>query len=543
MTSEAQSESDHSEDLLNVGAVGQEDTGGDSGVDMSCSTVAPDHPNALGESSQTVTPVTQKLDEKLEGAASVAPEAINGEIQVNRPNRWDTSASLYCAKNGTSHSYLLDFELQRCPLCGQDVSQPEFKQGTSRRSSTSSWESESAVTDSDPGATLGKCTGIEDKRVQHAVEYRDAGGLTITVKEFNSPFNFNQERSRATANVGTILKIVTVLNTSVPRNSSWFDYEVRKLERDMPLIENPKYSMHIGCRKLVIQSHLFIRTLQEVCSYNTGSLLDARVIELQEPYAVIGHHLDKLKARRKDLSEEMADNANEVAPTSSQQELCDHLDVVIEYIDVIYQDFIGQELTCHASTPPKCTYRMLWLLYKPGSTVYVDTSGKWDAYVFESIEFDEAVLSTPSEDLRPCRIRLWNLDFDGRLVTRRRKIVVLQPFTSERDILSLKVVPSEYWDALDHGELRAKLENEGKKWYGLLLGSQVNYSGELANRRKRWVSSQCKCFSRTAFDGAEEVLTKCNSAGRASFCGLCCILRIRSQLERTVRWRRPAFWL
>lgn len=455
----------------------QQDEGGDNGI----KTRAPaDHKQETllqeGKEDQ------QQRNVEGEGAGHVQGDANDKKAKSKKRPEWK-NVSLYCPVSGALHSNLLDFKMDQCPMCDQVIAKAK-KSLSQQPESESEAESESEV--EDPTAENAG-PDAELVNIQHAVEYKDAGGLTITVKDWARSFNLDEARHQAMAKLkdNPILKVVTVLTTSVPRNSSWLPFEVERLEQDMPLIENPKYSFAISSRKLVVLSRPFISALQEVCLYDTGRMLEAETIEFEEPYSVIAHHLDELGAYKQRLERNIVDNA--VESTSSDKETCDHLGVVLDYINEIFQDRIRHEVARYGKEPAMCTHRMLWFLFKPGRTVYVENDGNWDACVVESVDMGDNVLSSLSAKVEPCVLSLWCLDFDGRYVTRVRTSATIHPFSGEKPITSLKVVPSECFDEHDGGALRVRLENEGRKWYGLLKGSQVHYSGELASRGKKWV--------------------------------------------------------
>ena len=67
-------------------------------------------------------------------------------------------------------------------------------------------------------------------------------------------------------------------------------------------------------------------------------------------------------------------------------------------------------------------------------------------------------------------------DFDGTIVGRRPYRLIISPFQGEREIASLKIVPAQYIDAIDLTQ-RKRLEDRGEKFWGMLLGKQMDYKG------------------------------------------------------------------
>jgi hypothetical protein len=134
---------------------------------------------------------------------------------------------------------------------------------------------------------------------------------------------------------------------------------------------------------------------------------------------------------------------------------------------------------------------MLWLLFKPGKTVYMESGGQLYAYVIRSMEVDKGILSATSRLQSPQYVvELWNLDFDGRFVGRTCTLVTIAHFDGERQVTSLKIFPCEFIDRQDNGETRRNLEDLGAKWYSYLRGRQLFYSGELIGPPKRQVNTR-----------------------------------------------------
>lgn len=207
-------------------------------------------------------------------------------------------------------------------------------------------------------------------------------------------------------------------------------------------------------------------------------------MELDEPYAVIGHHLRELESLRQGPQDSALD------PKTTE-----HLGLLLDYLHTnVYKDKIDAERILHLKD--LCTFQMLWLLFKPGTTVYLEFRGNLEAYVVQSVVSDPAILSDVKQRLEPYKIKLWSLRYDGRFVGRTSTEVVLPPFGGERAITSLKVFPCEYRDKTDGGKTKRQLEENGRKWYNLLLGKQMRYHGELFDQRSLEARLQTKTTTR-----------------------------------------------
>lgn len=119
---------------------------------------------------------------------------------------------------------------------------------------------------------------------------------------------------------------------------------------------------------------------------------------------------------------------------------------------------------------------MLWLLYKPGSTVYVDSNGKTEAYIVKKMKTDDALPDMQaSKSLKSYELRLWNLSFDGEHISRASRTVYISSFDNELLISDLTAVPARFVDQTDGGRTRRNLVELGRKWYGLIQGAQQQH--------------------------------------------------------------------
>jgi hypothetical protein len=182
-------------------------------------------------------------------------------------------------------------------------------------------------------------------------------------------------------------------------------------------------------------------------------------------------------------------NDNAAQPVCDK-ETFDHLVLLFEFLKTSnYTTHISEEQERH--TRNLCTFRMLWLLFKPGQTVYMESAGQLYAYVIKSMEVDKRINSaTPRRISQPYVIELWNLDFDGDYVARSAHTVTIANFDGERQVTSLKIFPCEFIDRQDGGKTRKNLEDLGAKWYDYLRGHQLFYSGELMGPSKRQVNTR-----------------------------------------------------
>lgn len=286
-------------------------------------------------------------------------------------------------------------------------------------------------------------------------------------------------------------QLISVVDINVSVGRSRGDYS-RTRYRFSGIIQRPDMAPALVTTKFIIQSMPFMAVLESSLIYDPGFELDSESLEIPEPFALIAHHLDKLKGKKQELDKLNESFLSSVPPPPGQdrraatRETAWALDVVLKFMARTLEEQMAKERELHARDKPLCTFRMLWMLFVPGKTVYVRTGTQVFASVLESVTPKGAgCLSGPSHRLGPYELQLWYLDYDGnsQSVTRHPKSVQISPFIGEREILSLDVVPCDIWDRMDGGKLRAKLEALGDKWFGLLPGQYGHYEGQLHDGR------------------------------------------------------------
>lgn len=327
--------------------------------------------------------------------------------------------------------------------------------------------------------------------ISHSIGYLDIIKKPITEVKWPGPFDLNKARYSKQGDVDPekpgqpveppVFRVHTTLSTSIPTSeySQWYSDGIKRVT-DEGILDNPDIFVSVAEIRITICSSALIKAITTVVS-NTGLLsLENNVLQFKDPFQLIAHHFTEFE----DLC------ANPVQDGIEDPELtASHLDMLLGYLKPFYGSRITEERERHARNV--CTYRMMWLLFKPGVTVYSESEGRLAAYVVQDVEVDNSILhASPEDRLKPYVIHLWNLDFDGRYVGRCATSVTIGEFDGERQITSLKVIPCEFIDRGDDGTTRRNMEEKGRRWYGLLCGGQVYYSGDLLGASLRQVCIQ-----------------------------------------------------
>ncbi|KAK0716572.1 hypothetical protein B0T21DRAFT_454345 [Apiosordaria backusii] len=437
------------------------------------SDVTPDLANAA-----TATTTAQTPEDTVQAETPATKDTPTDADTYPPKPEWQQSAPIWCTKNGRSHIALIDFGYNECPLCSQDLTDKRLKV---------------------PGAPQDGdelTDGAQDDqhtKISHSIEYVDSGENRIATQPWSGPFDLQTARKGITEKEPSVFNIVTLLKTSHISEKRRYEFEVKDILRT-GILNNPNISVNILSTRITINSQALIKVLGDHVDYYPGISFGGKVLELEEPYAVVAHHIAELEEYRASYhpgDEEGAGKevAGAVAEKHCDKETFDHLGLMLDFVkNSVWKDKILQEQDRHARN--SCTFQMLWFLFKPGDTVYVENRGKLSAFVVQEVGTDKAILSDTKHIYKSYRIVLWSLRYDGRFVGRSSTEMIIPHFDGERLITSLKVFPAKFYDNIHGMEMRTALERNGKRWYELLRGQQVHYQGEFFEKRKEGGDAQ-----------------------------------------------------
>lgn len=394
----------------------------------------------------------------------------------------DSKTLLYCRETGYRHSILQEFGIGKCPACSEELSP----------------KSRTVERDDAEGKGEEKPTA-ENSEIAFEVEYEDEGGKRVGQKNWPGPFDLQEARKGVVIqDQHSILRVVSVLRTSFPADEDRSPMSLKTL-KDQDVLNDPSVSIRVHSTKLVVYSQRFLKVLRSFVSYYPEINLEAKSVVIEEPYCVVAHHLRELREfqqthnYQKNAESSAATRDGNVDSLEYDEETNRHIDTILGFVrKPKWEESVKMEESRYSHTPPTCTYQMLWLLYKPGDTVYTESNGKPAASVIQSVKVDPAVLSLQPDKLMPYKLTIWYLDFDGRHVRRWSRVVTIAPFEGEKEISTLSVVPCEIFDQFDSGKRRSMLETEGERWYQLLSPKQVRYVGDTIGLPKRKVSNHSR---------------------------------------------------
>lgn len=145
---------------------------------------------------------------------------------------------------------------------------------------------------------------------------------------------------------------------------------------------------------------------------------------------------------------------------------------------------VRDELERYKRPKPTCTYDMLWMLFKPGTDIYLDfhENKVYDAFVFRSL-----IVDFESGAATDYNIRYWcmqgGLTFLGPGETFSEGV---DPFAGEKEVADLSIFPCKFMTAEKHGTTHAvrheQLVKRGKMFFHLMKGVQyMSFDGKSAD--------------------------------------------------------------
>lgn len=382
------------------------------------------------------------------------------------------TAPLFCPVSMRSHGILMDYRIFTCPLCHQSLTSKSRRDS----SSVSGTVSSSEESDDEPDIKL----------VVNTVDMRDTHDDCIQRTPWPATFDLQEARKNVVHN-NLAFEVVTVLETSVLGTRGNPPNSYRNQTRSATdILDNATIDIEVRQTTITVHSRDLVRMMKSVVTYYPGVNLNGNTVRLAEPFALITHHYSQLETF---LAKAEDSTALQEGKAQKREKNMVHrqLESLLEFVkQPKYHSPVEEEIARNAKG--LCTFRMLWYLFRPGSTVYLSRDGRLSAKVISHVNVDERILRPEAKWISPYEITLWYLDFDGRHVGRSEETVSIPAFEGERLVTSLRLFPVEYRDNADGGETKRELEELGRRWFDYLLGAQAHYNGELIGPLSRQVS-------------------------------------------------------
>lgn len=327
--------------------------------------------------------------------------------------------------------------------------------------------------------------------IQYLNRFVDRQGQLIALDPWPEALDLDYERGKQASwnsrHRKPIIQLITIVRTNIGINS----YSTNNYRDTRRILSDPRVAAEFVRREVVIDSVRIVDAFKAIITYYPGLELRGITMTVPEPYCVFYHYYEELKTFQKahDSSLERPVEAKEpettpTGPETHNLEMTEHLNIVRDFIEGQNLQEVELERKRHLQNPPVATYRMMWLLFKPGTRVYNFISGRATAGVVISVQTDSGPQRPGLRSLK-----FWTLDFDGFKLGRRELSHNFRPFDGEKRVSELPVSPCELYDAQDNNRLRNKLIDRGKMFWRILPGAQVEYEGKLPDEAIEWVSS------------------------------------------------------
>ncbi|ROW03607.1 hypothetical protein VPNG_07168 [Cytospora leucostoma] len=393
-----------------------------------------------------------------------------------------SSAPLWCPVTLRSHASLVEWGVSFCESCKQNLTPPEKKLAEDNK--------DEKKEDNDEGKEE---VDKKDQDIAYKIKFLDEEGFIISVNTWHEQLDLDRERQSITklGSAKPIIEVISVVRTDIAENDhSWNDRD--GLFQD--IIKDPNVTVDHGGREIVVNSRPILTALRRIITYYPGLQLIGQSFTLEPPYCVYYHHMQDIRAYQLTWTGADGYETRQKHPmekrkgfTPCNEETYNHLNMLRDVMEEHQElETVTDEIDRYRRSPPVATYRMLWLLLKPGTTVYANLGGSLAACVISSVTF-KVVVGKPPEKYR---VNMWYLDFDGVKLGRCKCSIDVKPFDGEREITHLDVIPSKYYDNEDGGALRRRLVARGEKYFGLLSGAQVDYEGETLGDQRRWIQGR-----------------------------------------------------
>ena len=153
---------------------------------------------------------------------------------------------------------------------------------------------------------------------------------------------------------------------------------------------------------MTIYSRKLLNALRDVVAYYPGETLLGDEIKFYEPYRLLCHHIEELRAYK--------NNQPEWHDEAYRQECSEHIDILLKYFDDRYGKALNDERARWARPNPVCTFEYLWLLLKPGEACYRIRDGQTNPCITQQVSSYSGLVQKKAVKYV---IDAWNIDFDG----------------------------------------------------------------------------------------------------------------------------------
>lgn len=477
----------------------------------------PDQRDQTADQPETEAPATPTVEQISQSPPSEGPhvsrkdkkpvsepeaQIVGCEVQSTSVAKPRASASLWCPVRARNHANLIEFGLELCPLCSQDLKPPP-ETGASETQAKSVEANDEASDEvaregshSDDGSQSDNDSEASSVTVpKFSIQFLDNSGEHVALRRWHEILDLETERAKMSRQNNPSVDTVTLVATSL--SSEWRKFMAPRQLEDLAdgFLTNPNYTMEIDCLRVDIGSEYIRQALRQIVVYSPEPRPHYEFMFITMPFCLFYHHWDAIKAYQRTFKgAEDYDESSEGAEIGKQKagfKPCDeitynHLTELRNAIESQNMAAVLEEKKRHEQSPALAIFGMLWLLLKPSTTVYTKIHGKLAACVIKAFEFSPPF--TLRKESNAYKVQLWHLQYDGKVLGRHKLIRYINRFEGEKRLIDLEIIPAEFYDAYDGGILRKRLEARGEKYFNFISGPrQVEYRGESLGNVAYWV--------------------------------------------------------
>ena len=306
-------------------------------------------------------------------------------------------------------------------------------------------------------------------------EYKDIDAGTIGFLQFNTPRISLTTKQRKSMCTGSTPEIPVVERLCIIQTTYKARSQISKAE--LQAIDTTNGSILI-----TINSPYILNVLRAIVDYFPGrNLSDNTLQSLKFPYSVLSCHRTQLM--------EYKAHHSELHDSKYIKECNSHIDEVVRFLDQEFQE-LHEEQRRWSQGEPTISFDKLWLLFKPGQTLYARGGGCLHPYIC-CARNDRVDYTKGGKDYV---VVGWNIDFDGITFGRSLRAFSIPKFSGEMNITALKVFPTSFYDEEENEDtLHRRLIASGKKFFNVSKKPcYLEYTGVTINAPKQKV---CHSFN------------------------------------------------
>ena len=156
-----------------------------------------------------------------------------------------------------------------------------------------------------------------------------------------------------------------------------------------------------------------------------------------------------------------------------------HLNVLLDFLKTEHPVWSAKLTEIEEGRCKAIAFHSLWLLYPPGTSVYAckGVDDRQMVVYSRDVSFSRHKKEATQGPKGPITVRCWDVKYDHGAFRRTFSDVTIEPYSGEKVLSSLPLVPAQYLP--NEKEMRARLISRGRKYYQLKQSAQLSdYYGD-----------------------------------------------------------------